>query len=187
MPNSLRKTSSYQLPTAWCVNKHSCHPSQYNRTGLRTSPAHLEVTSKEECWGETAHAAKTFISRNVSETVCFRVLTFACNGQQRRGTTRLDNLAWEPFLFLMEQSWKKVIFFYSLCFSRRPTTRSIFCIGFRRKSPSDLSPGLKGREEKIYLYKKVKAQTHRFICWSSHSALSYSRQLLFYYQYLISI
>lgn len=94
--------------------------------------------------------------------------------------------------------WNKVVgllgktdfFFFvpePLRFPHRQTAQSIFCTEFRKKSPSDLYRGSKGREEKIYISKKVKAQIHTFICWSSHSVLSYSRQLLFYYQYLISI
>lgn len=64
------------------------------KTGLRTSPAHLlEVSSKEDCGGETEDTAEPLISRNVSERVCFRVLTFAYNGQQRCGTA-----TWQPGL-----------------------------------------------------------------------------------------
>lgn len=152
VPNSPRKTSSYQLPTAWCANTPAIQASTKNR--MRTSPAHLlEATSKEECWGETAYAAEPFMSRNESERICFRGLTSACNGQQRHGTETWQPVG-EPFLFLMKQSWKKVILLSTFFFPHRPTTQSIFCIQLRRKSPSHLSLGMKGREEKIYLHKK---------------------------------
>lgn len=162
-------------------------PKPAQKIGLRTSPAHLlEATSKEECWGESAHTAEPFINRNVSESL-FREFDFC--PQWPTKTWHSDWTTW--FKNHFSSWWNKVgkKFFFCILFypPHIPTNQSIFCIELRRKSPSDLSPGLKGRGEKIYLYNKVKAQTHRFICWSSHSALSFSRQLLVYYQYLISI
>lgn len=92
VPNSLRKTSSYQLPTAWCANTPATQASTKNSSEDITSIS-SGSHQQEECWGETAHAAEPFISRNGSERVCFRGLTSACNGQQRHGTE-----TWQPGL-----------------------------------------------------------------------------------------
>lgn len=101
---------------------------------------------------------------------------------------RHANLVWEPRLLPVKQSGgtsgKKSGFFCPITtFPHRQTAQSIFCIELRKKKSFWPFSWLEGRRK----YKKANAQTHRFICWSSHLVLSYSRQLLLYYQHLISI
>lgn len=173
MPNSVRKTSPYWMPTAWCASITA--PQLVEETGVRMLAAHLLESDQQ---GRVLGGSCTHCWDNHKQKLLPKGLCQGFNFCQEH-LLLWPTKTWHSdmparFESHVSSQWNKVVglvgksegvFCSITSFPCRQTAHSIFCIEFKKKSPSDLSPGLKGREEKIYIYKKVNAQMHRFICW----------------------
>lgn len=186
VPNSPRKTSSYQLPTAWCANTPAIQASTKNRTEDITSTSsgsHQQgrVLGRNCicCW---AFHEQKWVWKNLFQGFDF------CLQRPAKTWHRDLTTCWRTISLPDETKLEKsntFVYFFFFLIDQLHNPFFVFSLG-EKVLLTFLLAWREGRRKYTYI-KKVKTQTHRFICWSSHSALSFSKQLLVYYQYLISI